>query len=395
MHKQPIRVAICQRVCSHYRVPIYRKLASMEDIQLKVFHGDDLVGTKFVNAGATDGFERQKLLSWHLTARSSGRRVPVMFTPTLAWALWKYRPDVIVTGGGGNFLNNFAIFAYARMFRVPVVWWTLGMLAGRTYSGTGRLYRAMIRKFEQAADALLGYSSAALDYFRQMGYQEDKCFRAVNSLDADKIAADIIRVQPVVAEVRDRLKLHGKDVVLFVGAFEQGKTIHRLLHAFPHIRERNPNAHMLLVGDGPMRPHLEQLACELGLENHATFTGRVVGDVAAYFQQASVFVLPGLGGLAMVEALAHGIPVVCGRGDGTERDYVVHGVTGFRFDASDDTTAVESIVRYSCELLENPPLRQHMAASARNLIADKYNGNTYVQSIYEAIKYTLVGQRAA
>ena len=77
------------------------------------------------------------------------------------------------------------------------------------------------------------------------------------------------------------------------------------------------------------------------------FAGEVIDDVGAYFIMADIFVLPGLGGLAINQAMAYGLPVVCAEGDGTEKDLVVPGVTGLFFrrdDAPDLTNKIQSLL---------------------------------------------------
>lgn len=382
-----IKVALSLRTISHYRVPIYRALNNKPNIRLKVFHGSDITGTKFVNPQSIEGFEHQKLFAIKKNVKTSGRKADTSFNPGLFIALLKFRPDVIITGGGANLFNNFTIFLYSFLFRMPVIWWTLGMLEGRKFSGTGRIYRRLVVFFERHADVLLGYSSAALEYFESMGYPREKCFRAVNCLDTDKIFADIEKVRPKVPKLRKELGLDGKYVILYVGAFGKPKALHRLLYAFAHVREKHANSHLLLIGDGPVRAELEQLSKNLGINEFVTFTGRIVDGVAAYFELATVFVLPGLGGLATIEAMAHGIPVICGRCDGTEKDYVLNGKTGFRFEAEQDQDAIEEIQNYLLQLLGDPELRSRVGQEAKNRICNTYNGRTYVEGIYRAIIY--------
>lgn len=380
-----IKVALCLRTCSHYRVPIYRSLNSKPDIRLKVLHGSDIAGTKFVNPNDMSGFESRKLFTIQLPLTSSGRSVILVFFPGLFFVLLRYRPDIIITEGGANLLNNMLVLAYSFLFRKPVVCWTLGRLKGRRYFGTGRLYRTLVVFFERHADALLGYSSVSLSYFKKMGYTGDKCFVAVNCLDTDKIFTDIQSVQAQLPEFRRALGLRNKPVVLYVGAFEKTKAIHRLIHAFVLARQICEDIQMILVGDGPIRAQMEKLSKELQVDDAIRFTGKIIEGVAAYFQIASLFVLPGLGGLAIVEAMTHGLPVICGTCDGTEEDYVIHGETGFRFTAQDDETAIEEIAKYLVLLSKDEKLRQKMATKAKRMITERYNRKTFVDSIYRTL----------
>jgi glycosyltransferase involved in cell wall biosynthesis len=76
-----------------------------------------------------------------------------------------------------------------------------------------------------------------------------------------------------------------------------------------------------IVGDGPAKTSLEKLAKEIGAP--VDFLGRREGDELAEISRSSdLFVLPGLGGLAIQEAMAHGLPVIVTEADGTEQDLV-------------------------------------------------------------------------
>jgi glycosyltransferase involved in cell wall biosynthesis len=76
-----------------------------------------------------------------------------------------------------------------------------------------------------------------------------------------------------------------------------------------------------IVGDGPQRSELEELAAEIYPQ--AMFLGAKRGkELASYFSRADLFVLPGTGGLAVQEAMGYGLPVVVAEGDGTQEDLV-------------------------------------------------------------------------
>lgn len=88
-----------------------------------------------------------------------------------------------------------------------------------------------------------------------------------------------------------------------------------LLEAFAAVRDRHPDAHLFIAGDGPLREDLEERATELGVAEATTFLGYVPDEqLPATYATADVFVLPTTAlegfGLATLEALASGTPVV-------------------------------------------------------------------------------------
>jgi phosphatidylinositol alpha-1,6-mannosyltransferase len=107
------------------------------------------------------------------------------------------------------------------------------------------------------------------------------------------------------------------------------------------LEDRLPLIRLSIVGDGPLRPSLEQLARELGIEARVTFHGRLrASDLEALYDSCDIFVMPsrlsrsggGEGfGIVYLEASAHGLPVIAAN-EGGAIDAVVDGKTGLLVD---------------------------------------------------------------
>lgn len=119
-----------------------------------------------------------------------------------------------------------------------------------------------------------------------------------------------------------------------------------LIRAVPRIRAAHPTARVVLVGDGPCRTPLERLARELGVAAVVTFTGSLA-DPVPLVRGSAVFVLPSLEeGLpvALLEALALGIPVVASRAGGIP-EVVDDGRTGLLVPPGDPVALGDAVVR--------------------------------------------------
>lgn len=113
-------------------------------------------------------------------------------------------------------------------------------------------------------------------------------------------------------EKRQELGLATELVVGHVGRFNQPKNHPFLLAIFFALLEKEPNAVLLLVGDGEDMPKIQAMAQELGIADHVCFLG-IRSDVADLMQAMDVFVFPSLyEGLpvTMVEAQATGLPCI-------------------------------------------------------------------------------------
>ena len=371
----------------HYRVPVFRRLAQERELDIRVFYGSDVPGTQLTSAADIHGFGHQQMYTMISRVAIAGRRGVLVLFPGLLWALRRYRPDVIVTSGGANVVNNLLIYTYSWLYNVPVVWWTLGHIPGRAYSRWFSPFRTLVARMEKSAMALLGYSSVALRYFEERGYRTSKAFVATNTVDTDAIVATIRTAMTRSSAVRKHHGIGARKVVLYVGSLSRGKRVDRLIRAFGAIVPAVGDSLLLIVGDGPERRSLETLAADCMADGMCEFAGEVIGGVDAYFEAADVFVMPGLGGLAVSEALAHGLPVICARGDGCEVDLVRNGVTGYRLGSDHDEDVIVFLAARMRDVLVDDEARAQMSESARRLIATEYSFDSYVRSVVSSIMY--------
>lgn len=118
-------------------------------------------------------------------------------------------------------------------------------------------------------------------------------------------------------QVRQQYGL-GRDakVMLFLARLHREKGIFEALDSFRQLRKTEPDAKMLIVGDGPDRKAVTQYITHHQLDNEAVITGRIQrDDVAKYLSAADIFIFltkrnEGLP-LNILEALANGLPVIC------------------------------------------------------------------------------------
>jgi phosphatidylinositol alpha-1,6-mannosyltransferase len=129
---------------------------------------------------------------------------------------------------------------------------------------------------------------------------------------------------PKPAYLLDRHSAWGRRVIMTVSrlaTLERYKGHDRVITLLPEILSVYPDTIYLIVGDGDDRPRLETLSAALGLAEKVQFVGQVSGEeLPDYFRVADVFVMPSTGegfGIAFLEALACGIPVIGGNQDGS------------------------------------------------------------------------------
>lgn len=153
-------------------------------------------------------------------------------------------------------------------------------------------------------------------------------------------------------------------VLLAVCRLVQQKGVDVAIEALARVRERHPEAHLVVLGEGPLRSELLSLARRLEVEDAVSLPGRV-GDVAWWLRRAAVLVHPARWegfGLAVLEAMLSERPVVASAVSSLP-EIVVDGETG-RLVPSDDAAALAAAV---ADLLEHPARAAAMGAAGRAL----------------------------
>ncbi len=142
---------------------------------------------------------------------------------------------------------------------------------------------------------------------------------------------------------------NGEKVLAHVSNFRKVKRVQDAIKAFSIIREKVP-CKMLMIGDGPERPAMEQLCRELGTCGDISFLGKQE-KMEELLSIADLFMLPSeyeSFGLAALEAMACRVPVISSNAGGIP-EINIHGKTGYLADVGD----VESLAKFSLELLQN------------------------------------------
>lgn len=112
--------------------------------------------------------------------------------------------------------------------------------------------------------------------------------------------------------IREDLKLSNKTVLCHVGTLGEAKNHSFLLDVFKAYHEKNPLTHLLLCGDGPLRPSIEDKIERLDLTENVTLLGNV-NNTEDYLSASDVFVFPSLFEglpLSVLEAQSSGIPCI-------------------------------------------------------------------------------------
>ena len=179
--------------------------------------------------------------------------------------------------------------------------------------------------------------------------------------------------------LRDELNLPQSALLVgTVGRLDPIKDQAGLICSFKTLREHNPQAHLIIVGDGPERERLESLSAEgihlLGMRD----------DVAAILQSLDIFVLSSINeGISntILEAMVAGLPIVATAVGGTP-ELIQSGNNGLLVPARDYSAFLDAVSCY----LSNPELRAEHGHRNREIIEDRFSIGAMVSSYEEVWK---------
>jgi glycosyltransferase involved in cell wall biosynthesis len=193
------------------------------------------------------------------------------------------------------------------------------------------------------------------------------------------IEQPLVRVAPLPADEPPQ--------IAFLGRLVSTKGVRVLLNAASILREEKKSFGLLIVGDGPERNALEELARDPRLNGLVRFTGRLSSEEAtSTLSTASMVVIPSLGGevfgLAVAENMFRGLPVVASDlGAFVE----VLGGAGLTFETGNASSLAAQIAR----LLDEPLLRASLAQRGRERIREFCNARRMAEAhagIYRGIQ---------
>lgn len=164
------------------------------------------------------------------------------------------------------------------------------------------------------------------------------------------------------SDLRTRKNWQNDIVLVSIGRLAPEKNWETLLRAAATVYRDRSDLRLVLIGDGPDKAVLQDLAAELGTAERVTFTGELpFSQVPSYLKAADLFGFTSVTetqGLVTMEAMAAGLPVVAVDGSGT-RDIVDNGEQGFLV-PNDAEALASSIIK----LLESPERMAHFSANA-------------------------------
>ncbi len=238
-----------------------------------------------------------------------------------------------------------------------------------------RLFRAVERRAARTTDALVAVSRAVREDMLDLDIGRNRRWAVIYN----GIAPAFFALEGVQPASERGLRL------VAIGSLTPEKGVDVMLRALPSVARLHPGVELVVVGDGPLRVQLEALAQELSVAQHVRFVG-LAEDVRPWLRECALFVAPsrreGMG-IAVVEAMAMGCPVVASRVGGLA-EVVVDGETGLLVEEG----ASEALSDAICKLLAAPAERARLGANGRGRALRAFARDEalrQVQDLYEEL----------
>jgi len=313
---------------------------------------------------------RWKKIEWVITYSN-------LFFTALVISL-RFRPDIIHCGE--VMPSGFIGLILSKIFRIPYL---VYIHNGEMLYTSFRFEKRLFFKVLSGAHRIIAACNFIRDYFKKLlpmkeitlvnpGIERD--FGRISGFNPEKYKAS--------------LGLTGKRVILTVARLKERKGIDSVIKALPRIKERIENVVYIIVGEGPEKQALIDLAKEHKVLDDIIFIGEIrQEEVKKYFSICDIFIMPNrevsLGevegfGMVFLEAQSFGKPVIGGRSGGVA-DSIEHGVSGILVEPNDETHLERAIL----SLLADARYAQQMSVMAKKRAESWYSWDEIAKTVHE------------
>ncbi len=245
-----------------------------------------------------------------------------------------------------------------------------------------KILAALRKRYYKAVDATVNYIDDAIDIQTSYGVSPEKIFITTNSPDTDLLAEARKRIEslpPIIPENKYRL--------IHVGRLVAWKRVNLIIKILPRLLAKYPETELVVIGTGPQKAELENLAKKLNVNNSVKFIGGIYDNdtMGRYMSVSAIYILAGMGGLSINEAMSFGKPVVCSLCDGTEKRLVRDNYNGLYFKKGDENSLFEKIDY----LFAHQELIIKMGINSLQIIENEVNIHTVLNGYQRAFDYVM------
>jgi glycosyltransferase involved in cell wall biosynthesis len=282
---------------------------------------------------------------------------------------------------GWTLASNPVHLTLARRRGIATIGWTKGVAQGKTHKKSG-LRLALEKWLTFRCDALVVYGHVSREYFVRLGFPAERIFVAQNTIDATQIARD--RDAAIVQRdaLRRALGLPLRPIVGYLGKIAAFKQVEKIVSAYELARQAGMDAILLIGGKGPGRAALEAQIAASPFSSDIHYESNIPpGSEPGWFQLFDLYLSFSQGGLAILEAMAHGRAVLSAPERFPETEQLEDNVTGY---LSADFT-VEAFAQRMAEAMSSVARRAAIGRAAEARVLAEATQERMVEAIDAAI----------
>ena len=318
------RILVITRVAAHFRSGLYCELSKL--CSLTIFAG---------RARSHEGIKEMSKVESVEVRHTAYYYLPfgLFISPHSIRSVWSGHFDKVIVTPTPRDLGLFAILLIAYFRGIPVYGFAMGNMPGKSPIRTF-VDKLAVRIVLSSLTKVLCYSTLACQYYSSLTSRP--CITVYNS---NLGIADIDQILDLKVKYCNSVKEEGR--LCFIGRLVPGKNIEQLCTVFS---ELEGDSVLEIIGDGPL---LIGLKHKFSCDSRIIFRGFLEREEAwKILVSADAFILPGLGGLAIQEAIACDCFVICAEGDGTELDLITNNVNGVFFEPNNFEDLQDKLINY-------------------------------------------------
>jgi glycosyltransferase involved in cell wall biosynthesis len=277
--------------------------------------------------------------------------------------------DLVIAAQRSSALVNYALWLRYVAGRQRFAFWGHGVNFQRT--NASQLGEIVKRFISRRVHWWFAYNDTSARIVRELGFPAERITSVQNAIDTRQFQQQIRAVTAAQRQaLRERIGLRGDHVCIYVGGMYEEKRLPFLIEACDHLRHEIPDFEMVFLGGGADDHVVARAAGQRAWMHHLgpTFDA----DKAVYVSLSKLLLMPGLVGLAVLDAFAAGVPIVtlADSEHSPEIEYLVDGVNGRMVPAGTDPAGY---AKHAAALLRDEATRQTLidgglAASRRYTI---------------------------
>jgi glycosyltransferase involved in cell wall biosynthesis len=342
---------------------------------------------------------KRVVLNQHGSSRALGNRE---FASRIAAIFNEFRPEVVVVPGWG-YRGALLSLLWCVRHRVPAIVMSESTAWDETRSPFKEWIKSLI--VSNFSAALVG-GTPHKAYLEKLGFPEHRIFLGYDAVDNSFFSEGVGKSIEARESGDGGQEITSRPYFLASARFIEKKNLPRLIRAFASYRGKfTPSTteprfpitdspwDLVLLGDGELRPILERLRSDLGLEDSLQMPGfKQYAELPLYYSGAGAFIHASTTeqwGLVVNEAMASGLPVLVSQRCGCASDLVEEGGNGWTFDPTDEGRLAELMLKISSGKDE----REAMGLRSRRIIG-AWSPERFAGGLISAIEKAQVPRRS-